>query len=917
MPYRKITLPPGINREGTQYSAEGNWFDCDLIRFRQDRPEKIGGWEKYSENEFLGVSRALHNWVSIGGSNFMAVGSDKKLYVELGGVYYDITPMDYKSQGTLVNDPGVTDGDTSLTFNFAVADQDVVRMGGDANIVGDELMLITTAAIANNPTTGVVRGSFGTIASAHGFQEAAFRLENLSSPIRLVQNSTTVLIKWIDHGVNRGDFVNFLKVGSALTSITSIDVRDLYYPFHASGIDRYDTAKSTQSFPVTKVLNSEYFEIRISTAPTGLSSSSLFATVDAASQAITLTASTPAWATGDIVKIGDEYIELVNGSASAGFTACLRSQFGSVATEHPAGAVASEVGIAGAGQGGDTIIMRDLQSSESTFTEFTGWGSGAWSGIPPSTISTTLTNYLFSYLSVADVSSTIDFGPSGSTGTMLIDSELISYTVLNIPTFNPIARGQLGTTTANHSGGSSVFLVDKFWTAWGAPTVPPPMSSDALNVWSLDTFGETLVAAKDKSKPYYWDTQLKVRNGLPNLTESNSGLGYASGIMLADAVPLSSYGNGMKINEFGVLSPDAGYGLVPDQVGFIMSYPATRQLIAFGATDTFGTYDPMLVRWCDQNALGSWRPVQEGGNRAGGFPLDNGSRIISAAKAAPGIIVWTDKAIYAMTQTTGNAVFNLAQISDSVSIASRHAHRVAGGNVYWMGDNNFYVHGSRGIEDLECSVLSKVFDDLNYSKRETITAALNSLFNEIIWFYPSSLSDEPDSYVIFNYIDQNWAYGRMARTAWSDAGIRENPNSAYNRGPYTSGLYEDINRSIIYNQEMGYTDDKSKMNSYVETGFIDAAEGDVSMFMDRIVPDYRQLGVLSPQLTISVSAKDYPFSTDSKTSSVDTNLNTEYSNIRLRGRTISLKFEDNPAAPVGSGWQLGDPRLRMKPDGER
>jgi hypothetical protein len=116
---------------------------------------------------------------------------------------------------------------------------------------------------------------------------------------------------------------------------------------------------------------------------------------------------------------------------------------------------------------------------------------------------------------------------------------------------------------------------------------------------------------------------------------------------------------------------------------------------------------------------------------------------------------------------------------------------------------------------------------------------------------------------------------------------------------------------------MGYTDDKSKMNSYVETGFIDAAEGDVSMFMDRIVPDYRQLGVSSPQLTISVSAKDYPFSTDSKTASVDTNLNTEYSNIRLRGRTISLKFEDNPDAPVGSGWQLGDPRLRMKPDGER
>ena len=101
MPYRKVTFPPGINREGTQYSAEGNWYDCDLIRFRQGRPEKIGGWTKYSSNEFLGISRSLLNWSSIAGANLMAIGSDKKLYVDLGGVYHDITPMDYKSQGTL------------------------------------------------------------------------------------------------------------------------------------------------------------------------------------------------------------------------------------------------------------------------------------------------------------------------------------------------------------------------------------------------------------------------------------------------------------------------------------------------------------------------------------------------------------------------------------------------------------------------------------------------------------------------------------------------------------------------------------------------------------------------------------------------------------------------------------------------
>jgi hypothetical protein len=214
-------------------------------------------------------------------------------------------------------------------------------------------------------------------------------------------------------------------------------------------------------------------------------------------------------------------------------------------------------------------------------------------------------------------------------------------------------------------------------------------------------------------------------------------------------------------------------------------------------------------------------------------------------------------------------------------------------------------------------VLSKVFDDLNYDKRETIVCALNSLFNEIIWFYPSADSEEPDRYVIFNYIDQTWAYGGMARTGWSDAGIREKPNSAYSLGPYTSGAYEGIDRSIIYNQEMGYMNDETKMNSYVETGFIDAEDGDLSMFIDRVVPDFRGLDSTSPELTISVSAKDYPFSSSSKTVSVDTTLSTEYENIRLRGRTISLKFEDSSSTQDTAGWQLGDPRIRMKPDGER
>jgi hypothetical protein len=914
MPYRKVALPAGINREGTQYSAEGNWYDCDLIRFRQGRPEKIGGWAKYSSNEFLGISRSMINWVSIGGANLMAVGSDKKLYVELGGVYHDITPMDYKSQGTLTTPAGIDDAVTVAIFDFVVAIGDVIRMGSDANSVGDELMIVGGSNTAIGADITIERGSLNTTASSHAVNDGAFLLQKISNPIYLIDSLTTVLIHYPEHGLTSGDFINFLKIASDPTNGTPVTREDLYYPAHASvpSINGYDTTRSTQSFPVTKVLTSDYFEIRIATAPTGLLSSTLSAGITSASTSISLPVNT--FSINDYVRIGDEYVKLTGspvGSDPYTYTFD-RSQFGSMSADHSLGAAVNEVGSSGSGQGGDTIIMRDIQSSESTFTEFSGWGAGTWGGIPTATTSTALSSDLAAGAITASVPSTAGFGADDATGTMLIESEIILYTVNGGSGFDALDRGANGTADVLHSSGTSVFLVDQYWTAWGDPTVPLADSSTALNVWSLDNVGELLIAAKDRSKPYYWDTPLKMSGGYPYSTSATSSVDYASGIMLADAVPLSLYPPKLDAQGVPILE---GYGGVPEQVGFIMAYPTTRQVIAFGATDTFDIYDPMLIRWSDTHAYGTWTPILS--NLAGGHNIQNGSRIIAGARAHGGIVIWTDKALHLMQVVNSNDVFNFREISDSISIASRHAHKVADGVNYWMGDNNFHAYDGKIVRDLECSVLSKVFDDLNYSKRETITCALNSLFNEIIWFYPSSDSDEPNRYVSLNYADQTWAYGGMPRTGWSDAGIRENPNAAYNKGEYTSGVYEGISRSIVYNQEIGYLDDLVKMDSYVETGFMDAEDGDVSMFIDRVVPDFRAIGDVSPELTISVSAKDYPFSSSSKTVSVNTDLTTEYENLRLRGRTISLKFGDSSSTVHSAGWQLGDPRIRMKPDGER
>tara|TARA_B100000519_G_C14260868_1_gene447863 strand:- start:10084 stop:12801 length:2718 start_codon:yes stop_codon:yes gene_type:complete len=905
MPYRKVTFPPGINREGTQYSAEGNWYDCDLIRFRQGRPEKIGGWTKYSSNEFLGISRSLLNWSSIAGANLMAIGSDKKLYVDLGGVYHDITPMDYKSQGTLDLEMANVSTNTNAKFSFNVSVNDVVRMGSDANAVGDELMTVVSVASSGvaGETIEMGRGSCNTTTSLHSVGDGAFLLQNLSDPIYLIDNLTTALIYYPSHGLASGDFINFLKIASDPSNSAPVTKDDLYYPSHTSGTNGYDTTKSTQSFPVTKVLTSDYFEIRIATAPTGLVSSTLDA--DITSSATSISLSDTVFGAGDFVRIGDEYIKLVTHDGSGDFSGCLRSQFGSKSAAHSSGAAVNEVGDSGSGQGGNTIIMRDIQASESTFSEFSGWGAGTWGGIPSATTSSTLASSINNSVENIPLSVSDSFGSSGE---VLIESEIIVFTSNNTGTDilsggSGTTRGQSGTTAVSHSSGTSVFLVDQYWTAWGDPTVPMADGTNALNVWSLDTFGEDLVAAKDRSRPYYWNTSLKMSNGYPYSTSSDSSNDYASGIMLADAVPMSSLG----------LSTDDGHGEVPEEVGFLMTNPASRQVIAFGASDTFGNFDPMLIRWCDQDHPGSWKMTDQ--NSAGGAPLQKGSKIISAARSDRQILVWTDNALYSLQYVGGDFVFGLQEVADGVSIASRHAHKAARGIVYWMGDNNFYQSDGRSVQQVPCSVLSKVFEELNYDKREVIFSALNSLFNEIIWFYPSGDSTEPNKYVLFNYVENTWAYGSMARSSWSDSGLREKPNAAYNKEAYDSGVYDGIDRSIIYNHEDGYMNDGSKMNSFIESAYFDIEDGDMSIFADRFAPDFRSLKG-SPQLTATLTAKNYPSSSTSKTRSLTLDGTTEFVNTRLRGRTMSVKFDDNTSSS-DTGWELGDSRIRIKPDGRR
>ena len=919
MPYSKqvLQIPAGINREGTQYSAEGNWFDCDLIRFRQGRPEKIGGWTKYSTNEFLGISRTLVNWSSIDGSNLLAVGSDKKLYVELGGTYYDITPNRYESQGLTSLDMDNVPVDTDAIFSFDVLVGDVVRMPSDANSVGDELMLVKTVPALGEAGETIVmeRGSLNTLTSTHGSGSSAFLIKNNLNPVYPVSGSTQVLIKYENHGLVTGDFVNFLRLET--DTLPELDRRSLFYTTFDGTSDPgsgYDESRSTQSWQVSNVLTSEYFEIRIANAAGVGNSTTLSIGINRTDSSISLPVST--FANQDIIKIDNEYILLTSAASGTGPYAytCNRSQFGSIASDHASVSIVREVGRSGNGIGGNTVLMRDQQASASSFTEFNGWGSSGWGGLPGVTVSTALSSDIAN--STQTTATVVSTGSFGAAGTLLIGSELVTYVKGSpIGTVFNIVRGQFGTTADMHSTGTSVFEVDQFWTGWGEPHVPQVFSGTALNLWSMDTFGEDLIASRDKSAPYIWNTSLKMRLGSPNQTSflpnSHSDIsgGFASGICLADAVPMSSI-------------PDSGpgAGLVPDQVGFVMTHPTSSRVIAFGSTDSFGEYDPTLVRWCNEDRPGAWDPEPEG-SLAGGSPLQRGSRIMAAAISNRQILIWTDLALYSMQWVGGNSVFAFQEVADSISISSRFAHKSGRGITYWMGDNNFYQTDGSTVQKVSCPVLSKVFEELNYDKREVIVSALNSLFSEIIWFYPSRTSEEPDRYVLFNYFDNVWAYGSIGRTGWSDSGLREKPNAAYYLGLYETGPYQGVERSLIYNHEDGYTDDQTKMDSYIESAFFDIEDGDKSMFIDRFVPDFRGLYSTVPELTVDLSARNYPSSpstTESpKVNTLTLTTATEFVSTRMRGRTMSVKFYDSPSPNINGGWELGASRLRLKSDGER
>jgi hypothetical protein len=728
MPLQKLVFKAGINKEGTNYTNEGGWFDCDKVRFRSGNAEKIGGWTRLSNNTFVGICRSLWNWATLAGANYLGLGTSKKYYIENGGAYNDVTPL-------RVNGAGSTT--TTLTANPFSATS------------GSALIVVTDTVSGISPSIG--------------------------------------------------DYVTF----TSTTSVGGLTISGEY--------------------TVTSLVSSVAYRI---------------------------TASSTASSTGT---------------------------------------------------GGGTVTAQyQYPIGNDVYTTSNGWGAGAWSPTNPVTLganpfasnstgvlTVTYTAHGLSNGNYVSFSGATTF--AGIPAAMLNNTFVIAGVTAN--TFTITLPSSFTATSTTSGGGSAVIAYPQYGTrGWGdAATVG---IGSQLRLWTNDNFGEDLIIAPRGGGIYYWDATTGVNVRAILLNTLSTSLGYSG--------------------QF-----------VPNTTNQIIGSAIQRFVIAFGAnpydpTNSSTAFDPLLVRWSDQENPYEWVPAIT--NQSGEYRLNIGSYIMCARSTRQEILVWTDAAIYSMQYLGPPYVWGFQLLQDNISIMGPNASITVNNVTYWMGTDKFYRYTGR-VETLVCTLRQYVFQDINMDQSFQVFSGSVEGYNEIWWFYCSANSTTVDRYVIYNYVDNVWYYGNMARTAWLDSGLRQYPMAANydNRVLYHENGVDDVS---------GLT--PVPIEAYVQSSDFDIGDGHNFGFVWRILPDLTFNGsqVETPYVTMVVKPRvnsGTPYGTPNNPIVASTqNYSSQHVyNVqqfdgqvytRVRGRQMAYRIESDT---LGVAWQMGYPRIDIRPDGRR
>lgn len=797
MPIQKLAIQPGLYREGTSYSAEGRWFDCDKIRFRSGNAEKIGGWIRSSDYTFDGVARSLWNWVDLANTNYLGVGTNLKYYIEKGGFYYDVTPI-RRIVNPMANNPfrtafstlngGIGATDTSIVLTSAAS----FPVNGIISI-GTEQILYN--GVSSTSLTGCERGYNGTTAAAHSTGANV--------------GCSTVIVTDVANGAVKNDFVTF-SGATATGGIAAIS------------------------------LNTEQQIFRV-VSP-------------------------------------DTYTVNIDGVFST-----------SAAT----------------GGGAAVIATYQINVGLDVYVIGTGWGAGAWTNPLNFTLNNPFdTTNGSGTIVVTHIAHGLTNGQyvlfSGATAVGGVPAALLnrtySITYIGVNSYS-ISLGNDGygaplTATSTANGGGVVSAAYQTGTrGWGQASDTTGVGQQ-LRLWTAENFGQDLVLAPRDGPVYYWQAAAGLSQRCELLADLSTAEGFAG--------------------QF-----------VPNKTLEVSSSSIQRFVICFGAnpydpTDDDTPFNPMLVRWSDQENPFEWVPAVT--NQAGEFPLSHGSSIVTYVNTRQEILVWTDAALYSMQYLGPPYVWGFNILMDNISILSPNAVITVNNVTYWMGDGKFYQYSGR-VETLPCALRQYIFNDINKDQSYQVFAGANEGYNEVWWFYCSNGSNVVDKYVIYNYLENLWYYGTMGRTAWLDSSLRDFPMSA------------DYNNRVLYHE--ANVDDVSGLtpvpiNAHIQSADFDVGDGDRFAFIWRILPDINFNGsnVNQPSVTMTIkprrnagavySPADTPVVQSANNYSLTRSYNIQEFNgqvyTRLRGRQMALRIESND---LGVAWQLGSIRADIKVDGRR
>jgi hypothetical protein len=414
-------------------------------------------------------------------------------------------------------------------------------------------------------------------------------------------------------------------------------------------------------------------------------------------------------------------------------------------------------------------------------------------------------------------------------------------------------------------------------STWGTPRTVVQVKTLSARIWHFDNFGQVLLMQLVDGELYQWNPS----SGVGTRASLVSGAPTKNGYML-------------------VSSPD-------------------RHLIALGTETTIGdpsTQDPLFVRFSNQEDINTF--VESVTNTAGGQRLSDGNRIQTAVRARGQILILTDTSLHGMQYIGPPYTFGFQQLGSNCGALGPNSAIEVNGLAFWMGHEAFYVFDGT-VKKLPCTLQDYVFDDINLVQEDKVFAALNSDFNEVTWFYCSFTSDYIDRCVTFNYLENVWSEGTLARTSWQDVGSFEKPTASEYFPENTEATIGTIygltaGRSLVYNHEDGVNQaDGSAITAFIDSGYFDIGDGDNMILMKRFIPDFKnQEGNLTvnlllrayPQTTASPSSLD-PYVITPTTDKVDT---------RARGRQISLKITSDE---VNTNWRYGTLRVDIQPDGLR